>query len=154
MKPGAAIVDIAIDQGGSILHPGYREDDSAAASLEKYRTLFADYAYYAETNMPREVPREASQRHGDASWLYVTTLLALTALHGGPEATAKQLLSHPVRYFRSDEGLEERSLLECLSQDLRNGLQLAVNGMSAGIMDPEVGKNEALARWVDQCAAA
>jgi len=149
MRTGAAVVDIAIDQGGSIRHDGYCEDDDAATSRDKYRALLRDYYYYSETNMPREVPREASEVHGDASWVYVASLLALTALHGGPCEVAREILRHEVRTV---EGLGGRDLIDCLVQDLRNGLQIAAGEGGVRIEDPEVRNNEVLAQWVHACA--
>lgn len=153
MKPGAAIADIAIDQGGSILHEGYSEDDEVSVSRKKYQVLFGDdFFYYAETNMPREVPREASEMHGDAVWGYVATLLALTALHGGARQATAALLGVEVRSFSSQDDVEGRSLFDCMTQDLRNGLQLVVEGDDVRITDPEVRKNETLAHWVHTCS--
>jgi len=154
MRRGAAVVDIAIDQGGSIAHDGYDESDDATTARRKYKDLFAGrYYYYAETNMPREVPREASLMHGDASWVYVVTLLALCAVHGDPAAVTEELLRRPVELLADPASLAGRPLWDCLVQDLRNGLQLAVdNAEHALITDPEVEKNDALARWVKGCA--
>lgn len=151
MRKGAAVVDIAIDQGGSILHLDYCEDDDADTSRKKYQALLEDFFYYAETNMPREVPREASEMHGDAVWVYVATLLGLTALHGDVRKTTQAILRHDVRQF-SREDLGDRSLLDCLIQDLRNGLQLVVEGDGTRVTDPEIRKNETLAQWVRSCS--
>lgn len=152
MKPGAAIVDIAIDQGGSIRHDDYCEDDCASTSREKYKALLADYFYYAETNMPREVPRRASECHGDAAWIYVAALIALAARHGGPRRSAEAILGQPVRRFGPGDALGDLDLLDCLFQDLRNGLQLVTNGVGADITDPEVEGNPTLVHWVHACA--
>lgn len=152
MKPGAAVIDIAIDQGGSIRHNGYCENDDAATSRDKYRALLRDFYYFAETNMPRAIPRQASEVHGDSSWVYVAALLALTALHGGPCEAVNAILRHEIRQLRSLDDLEERDLIACLVQDLRNGLQLAADGNGTRIEDPEVRNNQVLAQWVHACA--
>ena len=58
---------------------------AAPASRRKYQALLgSDFFYYAETNMPREEPHEASEIHGQASLPYLLALLALCAHHGGP----------------------------------------------------------------------
>ncbi|MEE8522652.1 MAG: hypothetical protein V3T72_01875 [Thermoanaerobaculia bacterium] len=153
MKRGALIADIAIDQGGSIAHDGYREEDDAAASRAKYRRLVGDeYTYYAETNMPREEPHLASETHGDASLPYVTALLALCARHGSPEAATREILSKRIRSFDSPEEVADRDLLDCVSQDLRNGLQLAMAGGRLEITDPDIERDANLADWVRGCA--
>jgi alanine dehydrogenase len=152
MRTGAAVVDIAIDQGGSIRHDGYCEDDNAAASRDKYRALLRDYYYFSETNMPRAVPREASEVHGDASWVYVASLLALTALHGGPCEATREILRHQVRALGTADGVGGRDLVGCLVQDLRNGLQIAAGEAGVRIEDPEVRNNDVLAHWVHACA--
>ncbi len=152
MRSGAAIADIAIDQGGSIAHPGYREEDDAVASREKYRQLLTGYHYYAETNMPREEPREASEVHGDSSLPYVTALLALCALCGGPEAAVRRILEKEIRHFRDPAEVAERDLMDCVIQDLRNGLQLRVDRGRLAITDPDIEKDPTLVGWVRGCA--
>ncbi len=152
MRTGAAISDIAIDQGGSIAHPGYREEDDAVASRKKYRRLLAGYHYYAETNMPREEPLEASEVHGDSSLPYVTALLALSALCGGPEAAVRRILEKEIRHFRDPAEVAGRDLFDCVIQDLRNGLQLAIERRRLSITDPDIEKDATLAGWVRSCA--
>lgn len=150
MAKGAAIADIAIDQGGSILHDGYRAEDDSLTARDKYRELLKDFYYFAETNIPRHVPCEASVSHGDASWGYVATLLALSALQGGPRQAAEELLQLQVHLGAPAAG---RPLLEALLQDLRNGVQLARNGERTVIADPDIEKNPALVRWIRDHAA-
>ncbi len=154
MRPGAAISDIAIDQGGSIAHDGYREEDDVTTSREKYRRLLDGYEYYAETNMPREEPRQASEVHGDSSLPYVTALLALCALEGGPEAAVDRMLGMTVRHFDDPAEVAEMDLLDCVIQDLRNGLQLATAGGELRITDPDIEKDATLAQWVRGCAGS
>jgi len=153
MARGAVIADIAIDQGGSILHDGYDEDDSVTASREKYRGLLTpDYVYYAETNMPREEPHQASEVHGDSSLPYVTALLALCAHHGGPVPALERILAKDIRVFASSGQPAPDDVLECILQDLRNGVQLAMRGGRLEITDPDIEKDEGLAEWIRQCA--
>ena len=154
MKPGAAIADIAIDQGGSIRHDGYRETDDVAASRAKYRALLApDYYYYAETNMPRVEPYQASEVHGDSSLPYVTALLALVAHHGDPQAAVGRLLECDVRVFDVAAELPEHGALDLIVQDLRNGVQLAAGGGVLEITDPDIERNAGLADWIRGCWA-
>lgn len=154
MKPGAGIADIAIDQGGSILHPGYEETDDAATARDKYTALFQDrFYYYAEVNMPREKPHEASKMHGDAVLPYLEALLLLSAIHGDPTAVAAELLLHPARRFTDAAQLEDRSHLDCLIQDLRNGLQLAITHGAVAITDTDIAHDESMRGWVDDCSA-
>lgn len=151
MQKGAAIADIAIDQGGSIAHHGYREEDDAVTSRDKYRRLLSDYSYYAETNMPREEPHEASAVHGDSSLPYVTVLLALCARWGGPEAATERILDQEIRHFSDPGEVAGRDLLDCMTQDLRNGLQLAIHRGRLSITDPDIERDATLARWVRSC---
>lgn len=152
MTRGAAISDIAIDQGGSIAHDGYDERDDAAAARRKYIDLLGgDFAYYAEVNMPREEPRPASETHADAALPYVTALLALSARRGGPEAAVDAILERPVRVYHSGEQAPP-SFLDAMMQDLRNGTQIAVRGGELEVTDPEVEKDTNLVGWLRECA--
>ncbi len=154
MRRHGAIADIAIDQGGSISHADYREEDDANTSRAKYQKLFADdFYYYAETNMPREEPHEASETHGDASLPYLLALLGLCAHLGDPAAVSRHLLEHPARAYKDAAEITDLGLLECLVQDLRNGLQLAIVEGQVTITDVDIAGDEELAQWVGQCAA-
>ncbi|MCP4658485.1 MAG: hypothetical protein GY856_23990 [bacterium] len=152
MKKGSGVADIAIDQGGSILHDDYGEDDDAATCRKKYQQVLKDHFYYAETNMPREDPHDASEQHGNASLPYVTMLLALSALHGGPQEAMREILRREIRIFTSEDEIAGRSLVDCLVQDLRNGMQLATRDREVLITDPDIEKNKPLAEWVRTCA--
>lgn len=153
MPKGAAISDIAIDQGGSIAHDDYREEDNALASLDNYQQLLGDdYSYYAETNMPREEPHEASVTHGDSSLPYITALLALCAREGSATAAIEALLRHPIRHFNDAAEIAGYSLFDCVTQDLRNGLQLVFRRGHLKITDPDIEKDDTLAQWVRGCA--
>ena len=153
LRPGAVIADIAIDQGGSILHEGYSEDDDATTSRDKYRALLTpDYVYYAETNMPREAPHEASEVHGDSSLPYVTALLALVAHHGDTNAAMQHILDHDIRIFDRSDEIGQLSAIDCIAQDLRNGVQLAHVSGRLKITDPDIERNPCLAQWIYDCA--
>ena len=153
MRPGAAIADIAIDQGGSIAHDGYLEEDDAVASRDKYRELLEpEFFYYAEMNMPREEPFEASRMHGDSSLPYVTALLGLAAHFGGANEVVAHLLKKDVQRFRADEPVGGQSLLDCVAQDLRNGTQLAVLEGQITATDPDIAADTQLMEWVEGCA--
>ncbi|MCG8454648.1 MAG: hypothetical protein MI919_00095, partial [Holophagales bacterium] len=158
MCRGAAISDIAIDQGGSIAHEGHDEADDAVTSRAKYIELLGDdYAYYAEVNMPREEPRAASEEHGEASLPYVTALLALVAREGSTAAAVRRLLELPPRLVARDEPLElegESPYWSAVLQDLRNGLQLARPDGEVRITDPDIEGTAHLAEWIHACAAA
>ena len=154
LAKGAAISDIAIDQGGAIAHDGYVETDDATTAREKYIALLGDdYAYYAEVNMPREEPHHASLTHGEASLPYVTTLLALCAHLGGPEQAAARLLEKPVKIYGQGEDVEGMSIFEAILQDLRNGLQLAYLDGEIRITDEDIENDANLSGWLRSCMA-
>ena len=154
MRKGGAIADIAIDQGGSIAHDDFDEDDDANQSRDKYiQLLTPEFFYYAETNMPREEPYEASSMHGDSSLPYVTALLALCAHLGSPAAVVDHLLERSVRAFRGDEPVGEATLLDCVMQDLRNGTQLAMVNGNLQATDPDIAADQQLMAWVEECRA-
>lgn len=154
MRPGAGIADIAIDQGGSILHPGYLETDDAHASRAKYIDLFAErYFYYAEVNMPREEPYDASITHGRTVMPYLEVLLLLSAIHGGPDAALATIRELPAQRFTDPADIAGRSHFDCLVQDLRNGLQLTITDGVVEITDRDIADDEGLAGWVKTCAA-
>lgn len=158
MRSGAAIADIAIDQGGSIAHADYEEEDDAAAARRKYIELLGDdFTYYAEVNMPREEPGAASLMHGYASLPYITALLALCAHLGGPAEVIDALLERPVRVCSHDEDIGATDFpgdfLSAIMQDLRNGTQLVVQGDELRITDPDVARDANLANWLRDCAS-
>ncbi len=153
MKKGAAIADIAIDQGGSILHDDYRESDDMIASRAKTKALLTpDYFYYAESNMPRVEPHEASEVHGDSSLPYVTALLALTARYGSPQAVVHRLLENDIRIYNGTHELPGHGFMDLILQDLRNGVQLATADGALAITDPDIERDAGLARWIRECA--
>ncbi len=155
MAKGAAISDIAIDQGGSIAHDGYNEEDDATTARRKYIELLGDdFAYYAEVNMPREEPHHASITHGDASLPYVTALLALCAHLGSPEAATRRLLEFSVKLYGTRDDVEEMSLFEAILQDLRNGIQLAQLDGEIHITDSDIENDATLSAWLKSCAGA
>lgn len=155
MEKAAAIADIAIDQGGSILHPEYDERDDAVAARSKYQRIFAElgYSYYAETNMPREAPHGASEHHGEASLAYVAVLLMLSALHGGPAEAVEVVRARPMAHYTEPAAVAALDPFSAHVQDLRNGLQLTLIHDDIEITDPDVRADEHMLRWVTGCAA-
>ena len=152
MRKGGAIADIAIDQGGSIDHADFSEDDDVTVSREKYIALLGDdYFYYADTNMPREEPYPASRLHGDSSLPYVAALLGLSALKGGAAAAAEDLLKKTVRTYSSDEPLPAFTLFEAVCQDLRNGTQITTRDGQVVVTDPDIAADPQLMAWVEGC---
>jgi alanine dehydrogenase len=129
LKPGTIIADIGIDQGGTIDVGQSTAKELLAVEEVKARTeaMLAKYGgkYYAEVNMPREIPELASVWHGNAVLPYVFSLMRLAAERGGGEAALHTLLTY------AHHGIEENCLAASLSawdhvlHDLRNGLELA-----------------------------
>lgn len=153
MRRGAVIADIAIDQGGSIRHDGYNEDDDAVTSRNKYRALLTpEFVYYAETNMPREAPHEASESHGDSSLPYITALLALVAHHGSAVDATQRILENDIRIYDPTEEISHLSSIDLIAQDLRNGAQLALPSGRLQITDPDIARDSCLADWIYGCA--
>ncbi len=152
MRRGAAISDIAIDQGGSIDHPEFREEDDVVASRNKYIELLTpDYYYYADTNMPREEPHMASEKHGDASLPYVTALLGLCASCDRTEDVVARLLRRPAATFTRAEDARDLGFLQAVEQDLRNGIQLATQNRELLITDSDIEANTHLSDWIRGC---
>jgi hypothetical protein len=153
MEQGSVIVDIAVDQGGSIASPSIRMEDDVYVKIRKYKEALKNYCYYAEPNMPRRKPREASKRHGDAVLPYIVALHLLCAEYGNPVSATEYLFSREV------QRLNERSELlplpygndffECVVQDLRNGMQVKSDGKGGlTICDPALAGNEEIMDFV------
>lgn len=152
MASGAGVADIAIDQGGSILHPAYDEDDDAAASRDKTAAAVEpDRYYYAEVNMPREEPRDASEMHGDAILPYLEVLLQLCAIEGGPDGALRAIKRRDVAKPTDATPVAGKSRFDCLVQDLRNGLQIAIRDGDVEIVDHELLTDEPLMAWIRGC---
>ncbi|MEM6455368.1 MAG: hypothetical protein AAF772_09770 [Acidobacteriota bacterium] len=157
MRAGAAIADIAVDQGGSILVPGYRETDDAVTNRDRtnahLEAAARDYTYYAEVNMPREMPHPASDTHGDAVAPYVALLLLLCGVHGGPAGAMEAICAHEPQTFTDVNTAAALSPLARKIMDVRNGLQLAVRRGEVRIMHPDIEADQPLSSWVRGCAA-
>jgi alanine dehydrogenase len=82
MSRGAMIVDIAVDEGGSI-------EEDHGGTIEELRARFE---YQAETNMPRRAPLAASEEHGRTVLPYLATLLYLAATRGGARGVMDYLV--------------------------------------------------------------
>lgn len=153
MEQGSVIVDIAVDQGGSIGAPSIKMEDDVYVKIRKYKEALKNYCYYAEPNMPRRKPREASKRHGDAVLPYIVALHLLCAEYGDPVSATDYLFSRTVQ--RLDE-LSELSALpyandffECVVQDLRNGMQVKSDGKGElTICDPALAGNAEIIDFV------
>lgn len=152
MEQGSVIIDIAIDQGGSIACPEIMPDDEVSVRIQKYKEVLRNYCYYAESNMPRRKPREASKRHGDAVLPYIVALLTLSAKHGDPSSATDYILRRDVQRFKERDQLPEeyeRNFFECVVQDLRNGLELAVRNGKVEICDPALKANKEIEDFVN-----
>ncbi len=155
MKPGAGVADIAIDQGGSILHPDYVESDDAVTSRDKTEAVLGErYFYYAEVNMPREEPRDASEMHGDAILPYLEALLLHCAIEGGPAGALDRLRAldrHKITDATQTDAVAGKSRFACLTQDLRNGLQISVVDDQIAIDDEDLRADAVLGAWLAGC---
>jgi alanine dehydrogenase len=152
MEQGSVIVDIAVDQGGSIACPSIDPADDVYVRIGKYKEALKNYCYYAEPNMPRRKPREASKRHGDAVLPYIVALHLLCAEHGDPVSATGYLLSRKVQRLKERSELSllhyEDDFFECVVQDLRNGLQVISENGELKICDPDIADNEEIVDFV------
>jgi alanine dehydrogenase len=149
LSPGALIVDIAIDQGGSIENPDIEVTDSLAEAIRKNSLAIKqrDKVYFAESNMPRAFPSEASTAHGLAILPYLAGLLALCAIHGGAENAMGALFGRPAKPFAHVDELPvayRDDYFQMIIQDLRNGIELAHRDGELEICNPDIAKDEAL----------
>jgi len=109
MRNGSIIVDVSIDEGGSILTPDGKTTEQAIAELGM------NHLYVADTHMPRRYPREASEAHGRAVLPYLSVLLYLAAKTGGAAQAVHYILT-------ADCGTAKQSYFQLLMCDLKNGL--------------------------------
>lgn len=152
MAHGAVVVDISIDQGGSIENPDVQGDDLAehirknTVALEQRGKV-----YFAEQNMPRAYPQDASIAHGKAVLANLAGLLALCAIHNGSQNATNFLLDIPERRFNNWDDLPQNykdDYFLMLVQDLRNGIELAMKDGSLEITNAEIADNIPLAKKV------
>lgn len=147
---GGTIVDIAIDQGGSITYDAITSNDSTRERIEKYKLALPDHDYYAESNMPRLRPARASEKHGEAVLPYLLALLYLCAQHTGPMEAAEHLVStYPRSDAPDDTSPNSNGLVDCVFGDLRNGLELLLREGRATIMHPDIVNNVDVCSWVN-----
>jgi len=149
LSPGALIVDIAIDQGGSIENPDVELTDSLAETIRKNSLAINQRGkvYFAESNMPRAFPSEASTAHGLAILPYLAGLLTLCAIHGGAENAMSDLFGRAAKPFNHVNELPEayrNDYFQMIIQDLRNGIELAHRNGGLEICNPDIAKDEAL----------
>ncbi len=109
MRNGSIIVDVSIDEGGSVLTPEGKTTEQAIAELGM------NHLYVADSHMPRRYPREASEAHGRAVLPYLAVLLYLAAKTGSAAQATKHILS-----VDCNEAM--RSYFDLLVCDLKNGL--------------------------------
>jgi alanine dehydrogenase len=156
MEQGSVIVDIAIDQGGSIACPSIKPHDDVHIKIEKYKQALKNYCYYAEPNMPRRKPREASKRHGDAVLPYVVALLILCAEHGDPVSAMEYIHLRAFEEFFEQAAMPAKyreDFFECVVQDLRNGMQVVARGDKLEICNPTLNANPAIRDLVENPVA-
>lgn len=89
MKPGAVLVDIAIDQGGCF-------EDSSPTTHDDPTFAVHDTVFYCVTNMPASVPKTSTQALTNATMPYVLALAdrGWRAACGSDPALAKGLSTH------------------------------------------------------------
>lgn len=113
------VVDVSIDEGGSVDVPGISEDasmDELVSAIEN--ALGSKVKFVAEQNMPRKYPHEASEYHGFAILPYLAVLLRLASATGGATPAVEFLRRRPIKADRDDC----ETFTDALLQDLRNGL--------------------------------
>ena len=127
MREGAAIVDVAIDEGGGIRIPKDDEVDSvtggrpritAADVRGEIQALGKNLAYTADNHMPRRQPKLASVEPGETALMYLATLMYLCALKGSPEAALKFIMDQ-------DYMEHPKTIMSALVLDLKHGMAFA-----------------------------
>lgn len=121
----AVIVDISIDEGGAIEHPGiqpaWTHEEIITHLTPVIRELGFDYR--AVPNMPTVYSVLASPKHGEAVLPYLAALLFLCAREGGPQGTVMFLQNLSVVEHAKDPATRDSNeVLAALCQDLRNGM--------------------------------
>ncbi len=109
MRNGSIIVDVSIDEGGSVLTQEGKTTGQAIAELGMNHT------YVADSHMPRRYPREASEAHGRAVLPYLAALLYLAAKAGSAAQATQHILA-----VDCNEAM--RNYFDLLICDLKNGL--------------------------------
>lgn len=153
MKPNAGIVDIAIDQGGSIGYEAISQEDEIHTRISKYEDALQDYRYFAKTNMPKDEPEKSSRMHGHAILPYCAALLLLCAEQGSPNEAAHHILKRDERQIAPEDKLPADFQLDpfqYIVQDLRNGLELAVTHDAVSITHSDIEKNSVLVKWIQE----
>jgi alanine dehydrogenase len=130
MASGAAVVDIMIDQGGNI-DVGQKETDHPEVVREQTEQFLKDQglAYWSNVHMPSLIAVSASMEHGNAILPYLATLALVTSIEGGAKAATELILRRErlILGRENDLDIQGEDLVDALCQDLRNGLQLAIN---------------------------
>jgi alanine dehydrogenase len=128
LKKGGLVVDISIDEGGSIHDPTIRATWSSKETIPYLtsRVQQGGHDYRAISNMPRAYPYTASSAHGEEVLPYIATLLFLSAKNGGTQGVLDELEARSTDPASSDPAhAQQGHILEALMQDLRNGLAIS-----------------------------
>jgi alanine dehydrogenase len=104
---GASVIDLSIDEGGSIGPGGH-----VGEQVEK---LGRSIRYLADSHVPRNYPRDASEAHGRAVLPYLIVLLCLAARYGDPRGVVEFVAGGSCDVEPHDE-------FEALICDLRAGM--------------------------------
>jgi len=135
MATGGAVVDVAVDEGGSIAGP-------KQAMAEAITALGRNLRYVADRQLPRARPHEASIVHGRTILPYLGTLLHVAARHGSAAAAAAAIAAVDVTQPPADD-------YHGLISDLKNGLAFA--GPRPVIIHPDaVKKKDVVRAYLDQ----
>jgi alanine dehydrogenase/prolyl-tRNA editing enzyme YbaK/EbsC (Cys-tRNA(Pro) deacylase) len=149
LDPAALVVDVSIDERGAIDDPGILPWWSSQEVIGHLTSAFRpgpNSRYRALANMPRALPGSASQAHGEAVLPYLAALLALSALHGGPQEAADHLRSlSPQPAAPDPTEADDEDLLEALAQDLRNGLAFLWTGRRLRVEEVVASRRQAFA---------
>lgn len=155
MAPGAVIVDVAIDQGGSIENPNVLNTDDLAEKIKKNIIAVKEKGkiLFAEANMPRAYPNEASTEHGEAILPYLIALLVLSASFRESKNVTHFLLGLPRKLFNSWDELpqtHQNNYTWMILQDLRNGIAFVNRDTDLEICNPDYGKHPNLTQTLKQ----
>jgi alanine dehydrogenase len=110
LAEGATVVDLAIDEGGAIENEG-------APIRQSLESLGRSLRYIADSHVPRNYPREASEIHGSSILPYLAVLLQLCARFGTPAGAVEYIEQTRLDAEAPDE-------FTALVQDLRAGLMV------------------------------
>ncbi len=124
------VVDVSIDEGGSVQVEGIPKDASFEEVVSNIRSALGNKAeYIAEQNMPRKYTQAASRDHGRAVLPYLASLLRLCASLGNTVEVINFLRKSMIMPELNGAELKAQikevmgySLTRRILHDLRNGL--------------------------------